>query len=77
MKRHKLLESKRCLEKINQQSEGAIRVLGAGRFEESHRRVTIYLEWAMYERLQEERLQGQSQTRIINDALRQFWHCKP
>lgn len=69
-------KSRQRLEQINQLSGQRERVVGAEKFDESHRRITIYLEWPLYERLQEERLQGNSQTRTINKALKKFWQIK-
>ena len=70
----KLWESKQKLERINSQSTPVDqRTVPRGKFEESHRRITIYLEWDMYDKLQEMRLNGMSQTQVINNALRYFW----
>ena len=70
----KLWESKQKLERINSQSTPVDqRKAPRGKFEESHRRITIYLEWDMYDKLQEMRLNGMSQTQVINNALRYFW----
>ena len=70
----KLWESKQKLERINSQSTSVDqRKVPRGKFEESHRRITIYLEWDMYDKLQEMRLNGMSQTQVINNALRYFW----
>ncbi|NCB76922.1 MAG: hypothetical protein EOM42_07500 [Negativicutes bacterium] len=69
-------KSKQRLEQINQYSGSRTRAVGAEKFDESHRRLTIYVEWPLYERLQEERLQGHSQTRTINEALKRFWSLK-
>jgi len=69
----KLWESKQKLERINSQSVPVnSRKVPLGKFEESHRRITIYLEWDMYDKLQEMRLNGMSQTQVINNALRCF-----
>ena len=73
---NRFLKSRQRLEQINQQSRQRERAVGAEKFDESHRRITIYLEWPLYERLQEERLQGNSQTRTINEALKRFWSLK-
>ena len=71
---HKLWESKQRLERINSQSvQVDQRKMPRGKFEESHRRITIYLEWDLYDKLQEMRLKGMSQTQVINNALRCFW----
>ena len=71
---HKLWESKQRLERINSQSvQVDQRKIPRGKFEESHRRITIYLEWDLYDKLQEMRLKGMSQTQVINNALRRFW----
>ena len=70
----KLWESKQKLERINSQSlQVDQRKIPRGKFEESHRRITIYLEWDLYDKLQEMRLKGMSQTQVINNALRRFW----
>ena len=70
----KLWESKQKLERINSQSvQVDQRKIPRGKFEESHRRITIYLEWGLYDKLQEMRLKGMSQTQVINNALRRFW----
>ena len=70
----KLWESKQKLDRINSQSTPVDqRKVPRGKFEESHRRITIYLEWDMYDKLQEMRLNGMSQTQVINNALRYFW----
>ena len=70
----KLWESKQKLDRINSQSTPVDqRKAPRGKFEESHRRITIYLEWDMYDKLQEMRLNGMSQTQVINNALRYFW----
>ena len=70
----KLWESKQNLERINSQSvQVDQRKIPRGKFEESHRRITIYLEWDLYDKLQEMRLKGMSQTQVINNALRCFW----
>ena len=70
----KLWESKQKLERINSQLvQVDQRKIPRGKFEESHRRITIYLEWDLYDKLQEMRLKGMSQTQVINDALRCFW----
>lgn len=73
---NRFLKSRQRLAQINQRSGQRERVVGAEKFDESHRRITIYLEWPLYERLQEERLQGNSQTRTINEALKRFWSLK-
>ena len=71
---HKLWESKQKLERINSQLvQVDQRKIPRGKFEESHRRITIYLEWDLYDKLQEMRLKGMSQTQVINNALRCFW----
>ena len=71
---HKLWESKQKLERINSQAvQVDQRKIPRGKFEESHRRITIYLEWDLYDKLQEMRLKGMSQTQVINNALRCFW----
>ena len=71
---HKLWESKQKLERINSQSvQVDQRKIPRGKFEESHRRITIYLEWDLYDKLQEMRSKGMSQTQVINNALRCFW----
>ena len=71
---HKLWESKQKLERINSQEvQVDQRKIPRGKFEESHRRITIYLEWDLYDKLQEMRLKGMSQTQVINNALRCFW----
>ena len=70
----KLWDSKQKLERINSQSvQVDQRRVPRGKFEERHRRITIYLEWDLYDKLQERRIEGISQTRVINDALRCFW----
>ena len=70
----KLWESKQKLERINSQAvQVDQRRVPRGKFEERHRRITIYLEWDLYDKLQERRIEGISQTRVINDALRCFW----
>ena len=70
----KLWDSKQKLERINSQAAQVDqRRVPRGKFEESHRRITIYLEWDLYDKLQERRIEGISQTRVINDALRCFW----
>ena len=70
----KLWDSKQKLERINSQSvQVDQRRVPRGKFEESHRRITIYLEWDLYDKLQEMRLKGMSQTQVINNALRCFW----
>lgn len=70
----KLWESKKKLEQINApKSQGVQRNLPRSKFEESHRRITIYLEWDLYDKLQEMRVTGVSQTQVINNALRCFW----
>ena len=70
----KLWESKQKLERINSQSlQVDQRKIPRGKFEESHWRITIYLEWDLYDKLQEMRLKGMSQTQVINNALRCFW----
>ena len=70
----KLWESKQKLERINSQEvQVDQRKIPRGKFEESHRRITIYLEWDLYDKLQEMRLKGMSQTQVINNALRRFW----
>ena len=70
----KLWDSKQKLERINSQAvQVDQRRVPRGKFEERHRRITIYLEWDLYDKLQERRIEGISQTRVINDALRRFW----
>ena len=70
----KLWDSKQKLERINSQATQVDqRRVPRGKFEERHRRITIYLEWDLYDKLQERRIEGISQTRVINDALRCFW----
>ncbi|MEA4835254.1 MAG: hypothetical protein VB133_08975 [Anaeromusa sp.] len=70
----KLWDSKQKLERINSQAvQVDQRRVPRGKFEERHRRITIYLEWDLYDKLQERRIEGISQTRVINDALRCFW----
>lgn len=70
----RLWESKLKLSRINQQQSATDDgTLPKGKFEDRHRRITIYLERDVYDRLQVVRGQGHSQTRVINSALRQFW----
>ena len=70
----KLWDSKQKLERINSQAVQVDQLrVPRGKFEERHRRITIYLEWGLYDKLQELRIEGISQTRVINDALRCFW----
>lgn len=70
----KLWESKQKLNKINQpqllpNNEAPAR----GRFEDRHKRITIYLEREIYEQLQVMRSRGYSQTKVINNALKLCW----
>lgn len=70
----KLWESKLKLDKINQSHLTAIEsAVNKGKFEDRHKRITIYLEREIYEQLQILRSRGYSQTRIINNALKLFW----
>lgn len=70
----KLWESKLKLDKINQShAVPAEEVLPQGKFEDRHKRITIYLEREVYDQLQIMRSRGFSQTRVINNALRLFW----
>lgn len=70
----RLWESKLKLDKINQlHGMYEEEVLPKGKFEDRHKRITIYLEREIYEQLQIMRSRGYSQTRIINNALRLFF----
>lgn len=70
----KLWESKQKLDQINQFTViPAESTLASVKFEDRHKRITIYLERDVYEQLQIMRSRGYSQTRVINKALRLFW----
>lgn len=70
----KLWESKQKLDQINHPHIRATEetALG-GRFEDRHKRITIYLEREVYDQLQSLRGRGYSQTRVVNAALRLLW----
>ncbi|SDE94215.1 hypothetical protein SPACI_050780 [Sporomusa acidovorans DSM 3132] len=70
----KLWESKQKLDQINQFTViPAESTLSSVKFEDRHKRITIYLERDVYVQLQIMRSRGYSQTRVINNALRLFW----
>ena len=61
-----LLDSKKRLDGINQSS------LAIPKFEDRHRRITLYLENEVYADLQLLRAPGKSQSAIVNQALRDY-----
>ncbi len=69
----KLWQSKLKMDRINQLNGAETEDLPKGRFEDRHKRITIYLERDIYENLQIMRSRGFSQTRLINKALLLLW----
>lgn len=64
----KLWESKQKMERLNRSVETETKM----RYEDRHRRITIYLEQEIYDKLQVLRKQGLTQTAVINAALEEF-----
>ena len=66
---------KKRLEEINRrasQDETSLRSEQALTFEQRHRRITLYLENAVYADLQVVRRQGISQSTLVNLAVKEF-----
>ena len=64
----KLWESKQKMERLNRRVESEAKA----RYEDRHKRITIYLEQEIYDKLQVLRKQGFTQTAVINAALEEF-----
>ena len=56
------------MERLNRRIESDAKT----RYEDRYRRITIYLEIGIYEKLQVLRKQGFTQTAVINAALEEF-----
>lgn len=61
----KLWESKQKMERLNRRVESGAKI----RYEDRYRRITIYLENEIYDKLQVLRNRGFTQTTVINAAL--------
>lgn len=64
----KLWESKQKMERLNRRVEPEVKA----RYEERYKRITIYLENEIYDKLQVLRKQGFTQTAVINAALEEL-----
>lgn len=64
----RLRASKLKLDEINANSSKIPEIME--KFEDRYRRITIYLENEIYDKVQEKRRQGISQTALINAALK-------
>ena len=81
MSLNKLWEIKKRIEQINQNSGEDVAGQFAGqnlKYEQRHRRITLYLENAVHADLQSIRNQGVSQSVLVNLAVKDFiarnWH---
>ena len=68
----KLWTVKKRMEQINRESENELPAEQSLPFEQRHRRVTLYLENAVYTDLQVMRRQGISQSTLVNLAVKEF-----
>ena len=68
----KLWAVKKRLEQINRDPENELPPEQSLPFEQRHRRITLYLENAVYSDLQVMRRQGISQSTIVNLAVKEF-----
>ena len=68
----KLWAVKKRLEQINRDPENELPPEPALPFEQRHRRITLYLENAVYADLQVMRRQGISQSTLVNLAVKEF-----
>ena len=69
----KLWTVKKRMEKINRDSENELPPEQSLPFEQRHRRITLYLENAVYADLQVMRRQGISQSTLVNLAVKEFF----
>ena len=68
----KLWTVKKRMEQINRNPENELPPEQSLPFEQRHRRITLYLENAVYSDLQVMRRQGISQSTIVNLAVKEF-----
>ena len=68
----KLWEVKKRMEQINRDPENELPPEQSLPFEQRHRRITLYLENAVYSDLQVMRRQGISQSTLVNLAVKEF-----
>ena len=68
----KLWAVKKRMEQINRDPENELPPEQSLPFEQRHRRITLYLENAVYSDLQVMRRQGISQSTIVNLAVKEF-----
>ena len=68
----KLWTVKKRMEQINRNPENELPPEQSLTFEQRHRRITLYLENAVYADLQVMRRQGISQSTIVNLAVKEF-----
>ena len=68
----KLWTVKRRMEQINRDHENELPQEQSLPFEQRHRRITLYLENAVYADLQVMRRQGISQSTLVNLAVKEF-----
>ena len=68
----KLWTVKKRMEQINRDSENELPPEQSLPFEQRHRRITLYLENAVYSDLQVMRRQGISQSTLVNLAVKEF-----
>ena len=68
----KLWTVKKRMEQINRNPENELRPEQSLPFEQRHKRITLYLENAVYADLQVMRRQGISQSTLVNLAVKEF-----
>ena len=68
----KLWTVKKRMEQINRDPENELSPEQSLPFEQRHRRITLYLENAVYSDLQVMRRQGISQSTLVNLAVKEF-----
>ena len=68
----KLWAVKKRMEQINRDPENELPPEQSLPFEQRHRRITLYLENAVYSDLQVMRRQGISQSTLVNLAVKEF-----
>ena len=68
----KLWAVKKRLEQINRDPENELQPEQSLPFEQRHKRITLYLENAVYADLQVMRRQGISQSTLVNLAVKEF-----
>ena len=68
----KLWTVKKRMEQINRNPENELPPEQSLPFEQRHRRITLYLENAVYSDLQVMRRQGISQSTLVNLAVKEF-----